>query len=434
MQPLGKSDTPLPLDGRRLITFSDSRQGTARFAAKAQQEAERNYVRSLLYHHVAAAVPTRNEEKIEELRQRIVQFEQLVNNDPSLSSVLGKDIQEKRAKLAELDTPPLGRLGWNEAVQRLLAEPGFERWMLAGLKEQTGGELSDGELAHLCLLREFFRRSKRQNSLETLGLLRLRYPALANVKAAPAVWQQRNFSLDDWRDFLGVALNHYVRAISAVEVTRQQLRWFGFPGRGRYLISPGESGKPRQQASWPQARGGSLRNRLVILLAHALQLDAKTPEGASLINELLVAAWQTLGNAGLLQSFEEGYRLSLPQTAEIAEVRQAWLCPITRRLLPLAFRGLSPYMPNGANQGLAQCLRVEMPRVPNAFWHNADSEDINHWLENDERILRLRELGAWPELSDRIASHARFFASRSTRRRFPPGSSNNGKSCSRKAS
>ncbi|MDG4548819.1 MAG: DEAD/DEAH box helicase [Candidatus Contendobacter sp.] len=409
MQPLGKSDTPLPLDGRRLITFSDSRQGTARFAAKAQQEAERNYVRSLLYHHVAAAVPTRNEEKIEELRQRIVQFEQLVNNDPSLSSVLGKDIQEKRAKLAELDTPPLGRLGWNEAVQRLLAEPGFERWMLAGLKEQTGGELSDGELAHLCLLREFFRRSKRQNSLETLGLLRLRYPALANVKAAPAVWQQRNFSLDDWRDFLGVALNHYVRAISAVEVTRQQLRWFGFPGRGRYLISPGESGKPRQQASWPQARGGSLRNRLVILLAHALQLDAKTPEGASLINELLVAAWQTLGNAGLLQSFEEGYRLSLPQTAEIAEVRQAWLCPITRRLLPLAFRGLSPYMPNGANQGLAQCLRVEMPRVPNAFWHNADSEDINHWLENDERILRLRELGAWPELSDRIASHARFF-------------------------
>ncbi len=34
MQPFGKSDTPLPLDGRRLITFSDSRQGTARFAAK----------------------------------------------------------------------------------------------------------------------------------------------------------------------------------------------------------------------------------------------------------------------------------------------------------------------------------------------------------------------------------------------------------------
>src|SRR5690606_1911677 len=30
-----------PLDGKRLITFTDSRQGTARFATKLQQESER---------------------------------------------------------------------------------------------------------------------------------------------------------------------------------------------------------------------------------------------------------------------------------------------------------------------------------------------------------------------------------------------------------
>lgn len=43
----------LPFDGRRLISFTDSRQGTARFATKIQLETERDFVRSLLYHSVA---------------------------------------------------------------------------------------------------------------------------------------------------------------------------------------------------------------------------------------------------------------------------------------------------------------------------------------------------------------------------------------------
>jgi DEAD/DEAH box helicase domain-containing protein len=48
------ADVParLPFRGRRLLTFADSRQGTARFAAKSQLDAERNYVRSRIYHAI----------------------------------------------------------------------------------------------------------------------------------------------------------------------------------------------------------------------------------------------------------------------------------------------------------------------------------------------------------------------------------------------
>ncbi len=44
VQPLPRraGEHALPLGGRRLIAFTDSRQGTARIAARLQQEAERN--------------------------------------------------------------------------------------------------------------------------------------------------------------------------------------------------------------------------------------------------------------------------------------------------------------------------------------------------------------------------------------------------------
>ena len=39
-----------------MITFSDTRQGTARFAMRAQMEAERNFVRSFVYHKLWSLV------------------------------------------------------------------------------------------------------------------------------------------------------------------------------------------------------------------------------------------------------------------------------------------------------------------------------------------------------------------------------------------
>ncbi|MEE4208280.1 MAG: DEAD/DEAH box helicase, partial [Parvularcula sp.] len=46
------SDLPVPFGGRRLLSFTDSRQGTARFSAKLQQEAERTLTRAIVYHSV----------------------------------------------------------------------------------------------------------------------------------------------------------------------------------------------------------------------------------------------------------------------------------------------------------------------------------------------------------------------------------------------
>src|SRR5208282_5512015 len=53
-----KTDTgiKLPSGGRRLLSFTDSRQGTARMSAKLQMESERNFVRSFVYHQAQASM------------------------------------------------------------------------------------------------------------------------------------------------------------------------------------------------------------------------------------------------------------------------------------------------------------------------------------------------------------------------------------------
>src|SRR3546814_1325673 len=64
-----QAEHALPFDGRQLISFSDIRQGTARFAANIETNGERGFVRGFIYHAVQkAAQGSRSEEHTSELQ------------------------------------------------------------------------------------------------------------------------------------------------------------------------------------------------------------------------------------------------------------------------------------------------------------------------------------------------------------------------------
>jgi hypothetical protein len=71
------------------------------------------------------------------------------------------------------------------------------------------GEANGGvELAKMFLVREFGRRPKRSNNLETLGLVAVRYPALDSIQELPAaVKEATDFNLAEWKDFLKITLD-----------------------------------------------------------------------------------------------------------------------------------------------------------------------------------------------------------------------------------
>ncbi|OZB14386.1 MAG: hypothetical protein B7X55_11355 [Rhodobacterales bacterium 34-62-10] len=79
------TDQPVPFGGRRLLSFTDSRQGTARFSAKLQQEAERNLTRAIVYHRVQ----TRHGDpaKAEALRSEVDALREVAAAMPAWTSV-----------------------------------------------------------------------------------------------------------------------------------------------------------------------------------------------------------------------------------------------------------------------------------------------------------------------------------------------------------
>ena len=394
-----------PLDGKRLITFTDSRQGTARFATKLQQESERNYVRSLLYHSLAAAVKPIDEGLIEKTQQELLALEPLAKTTPVLQGL----VDQKRQEFEKLKTPQPAQLTWEDAENKLLNSEDFMRWMLPAFKELTYEQLTDRQIVKLSLLREFFLRPKRLFSLEGLGLVQLYYPALEQ-QVLPAIMKQRSVSKEDWQCLLQVAIDFILRAGGpAITAPRDISRWLGFPVRPMFMLPAGVAKNlPKRQRNWPSmASLQASRNRLVRLLAFTFKLNVDDREHCAQLDELLIAVWQ--GIRPLLTQNEEGFQLELETQAVLREVSEAWLCPITRRLLPVTFRGVTPYLPAvPVSDELALCLKVSLPRVPNPFWSGSSSIEANAWLESNPAIQQLRGLGVWSDISDRIALHSRY--------------------------
>lgn len=400
---------PRPLGGRRLITFTDSRQGTARFAAKLQQDSERDYVRSLFYHHLAGAAQPADSAEIAKLQEQIATLERAVAAVPDLKGMF----VESQEKLAQLQTPPLGQLTWEEAEGKLLGADDFRRWMVRSLHELTYQQFTDRQLVRLCLLREFFARPKRQFSLENLGLAQLKYPRL-DKSELPTVMKQRRVSIEEWQSLLHVVIDFFIRGNKCVAITDDFIRWLGYPGRPSVQLAPGMAKTKKIQRAWPSAFSSyAPRNRLVRLLQHAFRLDLDDSESRGQLEELLVALWT--GIRPLLSQTEDGFNLELEKQAVLTEVREAWFCPVTRRLLPAAFRGLTPYLPafnpggeTSAREDLTECRKVSMPRVPYPFWYGRSPDEIDHWLETDPLVCGLRGMAAWINISDRIARHSRY--------------------------
>ena len=333
---------------------------------------------------------------------------------PRRSAAIEGLLKQLREELGSVGQRRRGSAMWGDAVKALQNDTAIREWLPDQWYELALGEIPRAQVAEYCLYREFFRRPRRLNSLETLGLIAIRYPRIERLpdSATPAVWRQIGKPADHWRAFLKLTLDFYVRAYSAVDIQTDFLRWLGVRVRKTYLIGPDATLLGRNQRLWPLIRGPGRRSRLVNLLLAYLQLDPGDAEARSTVNELLYAAWDTI--APMLKSYPDGRLLDLVPEASLTEVHEAWLCPVTRRILDTTLDGLTPYLPHTLDPNLSRCRAIEMPRLPKAYWKEARGQpasvdEITHWLEHDPDVQQARELGIWTEFSDRIASFAPYF-------------------------
>jgi DEAD/DEAH box helicase domain-containing protein len=406
MPPLDRGEDK-PLKGRRLITFSDSRQGTARLAVGLQQWRERDHVRSLLLHTLAGRqqqVAPNAASRLLFLQEQIDELDKLVAQG---NIVIKPTLVAYREEQSRLKSPPIGKLSWEEAIGALQHDNDFSRWVVRDMQELSSS-MGLRATAQLALYREFLIRPRRNFSLEGLGLIKLHFPRLEGCQP-PKFLVRRDWSAAMWQDLLHMVIDHWIRSgPSAVYVEGgiDTLRWLGFRVKPRHLFAP-ES--PRKGASifrWPEVN--KPRSHLIFWLARVVGCNAS--ESPELLADLLHEIWQAL--QGVMHSSNDGYQLDLAH-AELHQVTTAWFCPVTRRMLPRAVKGITPYLVEGiATANLVECQSYPLPCVPDPFWLRSGESGAHQWLASDPQVVQLRRLGLWNNLHDRFVSYAHYLRAR----------------------
>ena len=408
MTPERERNVALPAQGRRLLSFTDSRQGTARLSAKLQIESERNFVRSLIYHTVQdLARPAADAgAKLAEADKQIAHLVAAGAEAPgsALQGILN-DLKARRSALAAGSTDGIS---WPDMVNRLAERVEVKDWIREVWAARDGDFEATIRLSEFLLLREFGRRPSRANSIETLGLARLRYPAIDALTAAslPEPFRRRGKTLRDWQDYLYVLLTHFVRANNAILIEARLKNWLLPRAPLRTLAPPGsEVGGDKQKVNWPDRQ--RLQTRPALLLRAGLNLDLSDRGDLDDLDECLRKAWDALSDP--LRSVKSAAHGHAFEKAFIAPLDQAFWCPVTRRPLDRVAFGISPYSLGRADSVPESAEPVMFPRHPDPMVSpgaHDSTQQVQDWLERDQQISALRRRGCWNNLSDRIALFA----------------------------
>ncbi|MDE0305581.1 MAG: DEAD/DEAH box helicase [Albidovulum sp.] len=397
-----------PLGGRRALTFSDSRQGTARLAAKLQQDAERNLTRAFLYHAVQSGTELDESKRLQlELkRQRLLEIKE---------SLFREEIriidEELRGETKPISWPNLVE---TFAQQRELREFATEVW-----RDRAGGgrEMAQDpvRLSEMFLYRELLRRPKVQNNAETMGLVRLSFPDLERKAKLrmPDELAQSGVDTKAWAALALAAIDFVFRERLATWLPVDRIMPFVSPRSGRQPISicrPGlaVADRPKNSRPWPgpvpvPGRPSRL-HRLVYALTGG---DPDNRDDQDQAGAILSSLWNLIVSTAARDIGGGAYQLEF-QKAAVARLESGWVCPVTRRIFGYSPAGRSPYDPN------RRLDPVDLPRLPMANSGGLDPDkraQIIRWCEKNERVAELRRNGLWTDLHDRTAAYAPFLRS-----------------------
>ena len=302
-----KDCTPfdMPAMGKRLITFTDSRQGTARLSVKMQQEAERSRLRGavvkVLTKYTKDSVQAKTIDPMEVLfRKKLSEAEQEGNT--ALIHVFQAELDKLIGSNIAFELP---EMNWDELCKLIAKDSDFRAGILLANRHIAGEIFDDAgplKLSQMLLTREFSRRPKNANSLETLGLVKVSYQGLKNLNDLPNHWKESGLGTQDWQDFIKVILDYYIRENTVIDLADDWKQWLGGPVRPKHVVSfelrdqfkrREEGAKNSSVLAWPQA-SVSKKHRLVKLLILGAKLDLNLLAHRNMADDWLKKAWQVL--------------------------------------------------------------------------------------------------------------------------------------------
>jgi ATP-dependent helicase YprA (DUF1998 family) len=420
VSPSSRSDLALPAEGRQVLSFTDSRQGTARFAANIETISERSYVRGFVYHAVQKSGSDADPGQRAALEKEIGDLREAAAANPSLAA-LTTILAQKEAQLASAGRPT--PIPWSKMVKALADDPMINQWVRSVWEERDERFRKNPEaFAQFLLLRELARRPRRANALETLGLAKLVIPTVESLSELqrPELFKAKQLSIADWRDFLYFLVDNTIRSRFALNIARDDARWL-LPRHAflRSIVGPDDELQTGSDYRWPLSSGGGPKPSAVLLLEEKLGLDSSSGENRALTNDALRAAWAQL--SPLLRGIGQTYALDFDKVA-IAVVEDAWLCPVTHRTLPRLALGRTPYGLRNNPPGARERPDVlHFPQLPFPFPRSSDQrEALATFVASDACVQALRAKGAWHNIHDRAATFAPYIRAEEHSAQQPP--------------
>ena len=387
----------LPAGGRRALTFSDSRQGVARLAAKLQQEAERSLTRSFLWHSVQEGTQA-DPENVRKLKFDIARLKEVGLDDLA---------EDKERTLAVLTGSAPTPISWFGLVQRLAGHADLTNFAGEIWNSRWLGQAMDNDpakLAEMFLYRELFRRPRVQNNPETMGLLRLTFLDMekrARIEAVPEPLVEAGVDNEGWLGLAQTAIDLEFRQALAVDmkpwIVPMVAPRFGRLNTIHHAKTRIEDLPPKGRR-WPSP--SNKRKRLLRLIYSTIAGDPENTKDQDKAGVILDALWTLITTTAAHDTGRGAFRLKF-EWAAVVRLDEAWLCPVTRRPYGYSIDGRSP------NDSSRKMERISLPRLPaaNAGGLTTDQRDlVSCWIENDEQVANLRSRGLWTNLHDRMAA------------------------------
>lgn len=407
--------------GRKYISFTDSRQGTAKISALINIDSESDWIRYQVYHYLLNKlkenhIESSNDELLEE---RAFYVGQLDSAPPFMKKKFEKQIEEINAKLNSGSNNSVlnSRSSWKEIIDHIKEKNDFKTLYKKGAR---GNDLSsENEIyAKSLLYDQFARRIPRERSLENLGLVNIVYPSLDNV-IAPEIAIKLGITNEEWLSLLKVSVDYIIR-YNFNFLFDDGMRLFTSRFYRSELIYPSNT-EIVNAKKWRLYNSQSItQSRLVLLICAGLgwhERDDITEIREDQLNELLEKIWRTLQQK-VLTPDGDGYILDFFKSTRFEIASKEYLCPVTNRLVDKVFRDYSPLIKgnlepsNINNYKIDNSKNYQFPIYSYPYHKDENNESIQ--LENVDAWLKenskgAREKGLWNDLHERIFDYDKLY-------------------------
>lgn len=394
-------------NGHKYISFTDSRQGTAKISALINIDNENNWIRSQVFHllwkeQLSVTQNNPNEALINVLKQSL----------ESAPIPVQRGIQEQINRLQQNSTLNV-RLSWQNIYDSLNLNSSNLKTLFRNNNPREDNFTNIDKYSRALVFDNFARRLPRERSLENLGMVSIVYPDLDNVQL-PRIAEQNKIAIDEWKNLLKIGLDYIIR-----------YQFFFFIDNSIYPYSTSflksfvihnPDSNITNAKEWPKFKKNEARpNRLSLLLCAGLGYFNRseiTNEIEQDINEILYEIWSTIRSKVLeLDSSGNGYRLNLEQKTRIQIPQKLWLCPVKKRLIDSQFRGFSPWITGSFSEDNIRHFEIKQSKTftfPNfQFPFNVDVESnlkdlaaTKNWINTN--TAEWKQNGLWNDIHEKI--------------------------------